>query len=74
MAHLGQVEEAAREGQRFLESTRSHWFGAEPASDAAIVRWLLQAHPIGRLEHWQLLRDGLKKAGLPTSGVNHRIW
>ena len=74
MAHLGRTDEALREGQRSLESTRAHWFGAEPASDSAIARWLLQAHPIGRYEHWQLLRDGLKWAGLPTSGINHRIW
>lgn len=74
MAHLGRTEEAIQEGQRFLEGTRSHWFGAEPASDSAIARWLLQAHPIRRGEHWRLLRDGVRKAGIPVDGIDHHMW
>jgi DNA-binding SARP family transcriptional activator len=70
-AHLGRKAEASAEGGRFLSRIRGNWFGAEPATDQAIVRWLLHLYPIRRREDWERLRDGLAGAGLPTAGTMH---
>lgn len=66
LAQVGRTTEAAAEGQRFLSRVRASWFGAEPATDEAIVRWLLHLYPIRHPADWERLRDGLKAAGLPT--------
>jgi DNA-binding SARP family transcriptional activator len=71
LAHLGRTAEAATEGARFLSRVRANWFGAEPATDEAIVRWLLHLYPIRRRADWERLRDGLQAAGLPTAGTDH---
>jgi tetratricopeptide (TPR) repeat protein len=41
LANLGHAGQAAEEADRFLAGIRANWFGAAPATDAAIVRWLL---------------------------------
>jgi hypothetical protein len=71
LSHLGRNAEAAAEGTRFLSRARSNWFGAAPASDEAIVGWLLHLYPIRRREDWERLRDGLRAAGLPTDRIEH---
>jgi DNA-binding SARP family transcriptional activator/TolB-like protein len=68
LSHLGRIDEAAAEGRRFLSRVRANWFGAHPATDDAIVRWLLHLHPIRRRADWERLRDGLQAAHLPTGG------
>jgi tetratricopeptide (TPR) repeat protein len=65
LAHLGRNAEAAEEGQRFISRVRANWFGTEPATDEAIVDWLLHLYPIRRCNDWERLRDGLVAAGLP---------
>ncbi|MEZ5821346.1 MAG: BTAD domain-containing putative transcriptional regulator [Bradyrhizobium sp.] len=67
--HLGHRELAQQEAQRFLNGTRSFWVGSSAPTDEAIVRWLLQAHPISVTERWEALRDGLRGAGLPVEGI-----
>jgi tetratricopeptide (TPR) repeat protein len=74
LAHLGRSDEAAIEARRFLDEIRAKWFGAEPAIDEEIVRWLLHLYPISRREDWQRLRDGLELAGLPTRAAEHHGW
>jgi len=71
LAHLGRSAEAAAEGQRFLSRIRANWFGAEPPTDEAIVRWLLHLYPLRRREDWERFRDGLRAAGLPTRRTEH---
>jgi DNA-binding SARP family transcriptional activator len=71
LSHLGRTAEAAAEGARFLTRARANWFGTEPATDEAIVRWLLHLYPIRHRADWERLRDGLKAAGLPTDGSEH---
>jgi DNA-binding SARP family transcriptional activator/TolB-like protein len=68
LAHLGRTAEATTEGKRFLSRVRANWFGTVPATDDAIVRWLLHLHPIRRRADWERLRDGLQAADLPTDG------
>jgi tetratricopeptide (TPR) repeat protein len=68
LSHLGRTAEAIAEGKRFLSRVRANWFGTVPATDDAIVRWLLHLHPIRRRADWERLRDGLQAAGLPTGG------
>ncbi len=74
LAHLGRNQEAAAEAQRFLARIRANWFGDQPATDEAIVRWMLHLYPINRREDWERLRDGLRAAGLPTGGTDHHAW
>jgi DNA-binding SARP family transcriptional activator/TolB-like protein len=71
LAQLGRTAEAAAEGARFLSRVRANWFGAQPATDEAIVGWLLHLYPIRRRADWERLRDGLRAAGLPTGGVEY---
>ena len=69
LAHLGRTAEAAAEGKRFLCRVRANWFGAVPATDEAIVRWLLHISPLRHCADRERLRDGLQAAGLPTESA-----
>ncbi|HEU0084218.1 MAG TPA: BTAD domain-containing putative transcriptional regulator [Bradyrhizobium sp.] len=67
--HLGQSATANDEAQRFLNGIRSFWVGSSTPTDEAIVRWTLQGHPISVRARWEVLRDGLRGAGLPVDGI-----
>jgi DNA-binding SARP family transcriptional activator len=67
--HLGQSDMAREEAQRFLNGIRSFWVGSSAPTDEAVVRWVLQAHPISVRSRWEALRDGLRGAGLPVEGI-----
>jgi DNA-binding SARP family transcriptional activator/TolB-like protein len=67
--HLGQTEMAREEAQRFLNGIRSFWVGSSAPTDEAVVRWVLQVHPISVRARWEALRDGLRGAGLPVEGI-----
>jgi DNA-binding SARP family transcriptional activator/TolB-like protein len=67
--HLGEQAMAKEEAQRFLNGTRSFWVGSDAPSDEAITRWVLQAHPISIRSRWEVLRHGLRGAGLPVEGI-----
>lgn len=69
LAHLGRDAEAAAEGERFLSRARANWFGAGPATDEAIVNWLLHLYPLRRRDDWERLRSGLVAAGLPAEAA-----
>ena len=69
LAHVGRTAEAAAEGKRFLCRIRANWFGAAPATDEAIVRWLLHISPLRHCADRERLRDGLQAAGLPTGSA-----
>lgn len=71
LAQLGRTAEATAEGAKFLSRVRANWFGAEPATDEAIVGWLLHLYPIRHRADWERLRDGLQAAGLPTAGAEY---
>ena len=38
-------------------------------TDEAVVRWVLQAHPVSVNSRWEVLRDGLRGAGLPVESI-----
>jgi DNA-binding SARP family transcriptional activator/tetratricopeptide (TPR) repeat protein len=67
--HLGQSDMAREEAQRFLNGIRSFWVASSAPTDEAVVRWALQAHPISVSTRWEVLRDGLRGAGLPVEGI-----
>jgi DNA-binding SARP family transcriptional activator/TolB-like protein len=67
--HLGESDMAREEAQRFLNGIRSFWVGSSAPTDEAVVRWVLQAHPISVSARWEVLRDGLRGAGLPVEGI-----
>jgi DNA-binding SARP family transcriptional activator/TolB-like protein len=73
LAHLGRLEEAVDLGARFSSAVRANWYGGQPATDEAIGRWLLQAHPLGRTDHWRRLREGLRLADIPVGEEDRRI-
>lgn len=66
---LGQLAPAREEAQRFLNEIRSFWVGSSVPTDEIVVRWVLQSHPIGVRERWEILRHGLRGAGLPVEGI-----
>jgi DNA-binding SARP family transcriptional activator/TolB-like protein len=67
--HLGLSDMAREEAQRFLNGIRSFWVGSSVPTDEAIVRWTLQVHPVSVNSRWEVLRDGLRGAGLPVEGI-----
>jgi hypothetical protein len=73
-AMLGRSVEARAEADHFIESIRANWYGSQPATAEAIMRWHLHIHPIRRREEWSHLRDGLAAAGLPTDSIEHGVW
>jgi class 3 adenylate cyclase/DNA-binding SARP family transcriptional activator/TolB-like protein len=73
-AQLGNMTAAAEEVQKFVQSIRTGWFGAERVSDRAVARWLLHLYPISEAEPWQRLRAGLEKAGLPHADIDFMEW
>jgi DNA-binding SARP family transcriptional activator/TolB-like protein len=66
---LGEQDAAKEQAQRFLNGIRSFWVGSDAPTDETIVRWLLQAHPINKRSRWEILRHGLRGAGLPVEGT-----
>jgi DNA-binding SARP family transcriptional activator/TolB-like protein len=69
--YLGEQAAAKEQAQRFLNGIRSFWIGSEAPSDETIMRWLMQAHPISIRSRWEVLRRGLRGAGLPVEGIVH---
>ena len=58
----------------FLDRVRASWFGVEPVTDEAILRWLLHLYPLSQREGWERLRGGLHKAGLPVTEIEYPSW
>lgn len=73
-AMLGRLSEAEAEAARYIERIQLNWYGPEPATREAIMRWQLHIHPINRREDWIHLRDGFARAGLPTDSLEHDVW
>jgi DNA-binding SARP family transcriptional activator/TolB-like protein len=67
--HLGLSDMAREEAQRFLNGIRSFWVGSSAPTNEAVVRWTLQVHPVSVNSRWEVLRDGLRGAGLPVEGI-----
>jgi transcriptional regulator with XRE-family HTH domain len=67
--YLGEPVAAREEAQRFLDGIRLFWVGSSAPTDENVVRWVLHSHPIGVRERWEILRRGLRGAGLPVEGI-----
>jgi transcriptional regulator with XRE-family HTH domain len=72
--YLGEPVTAREEAQRFLNGIRLFWVGSSAPTDEIVVRWVLQSHPIGVRARWEVLRDGLRGAGLPVEGITQLSW
>jgi tetratricopeptide (TPR) repeat protein len=72
--YLGEPVPAREEAQRFLNGIRLLWVGSSAPTDEIVVRWMLQSHPISVRERWEILRDGLRGAGLPVEGITQLSW
>ncbi len=72
--YLGQPTKAREEAQRFMNGIRLLWVGSSAPTDEIIVRWVLQSHPISVRERWEILRHGLRGAGLPVEGITQLAW
>jgi DNA-binding SARP family transcriptional activator/TolB-like protein len=69
--HVGEVEKARAEAQRFVNGLRSFWVGASVPTDEVVMRWVMQAHPISVSERREAFRRGLRGAGLPVDDIVH---
>lgn len=74
LIHLGRRNEAIEEAGRLLARIRANWHGKSAPRDEVVAQWMLHIYPIRRREDWELLRDGLKGAGLPVGGMDHHAW
>ena len=74
LAQRGDIRAAEEAAATFLKLVGQHWFGIEPATDEAILRWLLHLYPISRSEDWERLRGGLRLAGMPVDQIEYRSW
>jgi DNA-binding SARP family transcriptional activator len=74
LAHLGRLEEARADIDRFLTGVKANWYGSAAATDTEIARWLLHLYPIARRDDWERLRDGVQRAGLPTDLAEYQSW
>jgi transcriptional regulator with XRE-family HTH domain len=72
--YLGEPVAAREEAQRFLNGIRLIWVGSSAPTDENVVRWVLHSHPIGVRERWEILRRGLRGAGLPVEGITQLSW
>jgi transcriptional regulator with XRE-family HTH domain len=72
--YLGEPGAAREEAQRFLTGIRLFWVGSSVPTDEIVVRWVLHSHPIGVRERWEILRHGLRGAGLPVEGIDQLSW
>jgi transcriptional regulator with XRE-family HTH domain len=72
--YLGEPVTAREEAQRFLDGLRSFWVGSTAPTDENVVRWVLHSHPIAVRERWEILRGGLRGAGLPVEGITQLSW
>ncbi len=68
--YIGEHAQAREEAERFLNGIRSFWVGSLAPTDETVVRWALQVHPISVRARWEVLRDGLRGAGLPVDGIS----
>jgi transcriptional regulator with XRE-family HTH domain len=72
--YLGEPVAAREEAQRFLNGIRLFWVGSSAPTDENVMRWVLHSHPIGVRERWEILRRGLRGAGLPVEGITQLSW
>jgi transcriptional regulator with XRE-family HTH domain len=72
--YLGEPVTARDEAQRFLNGIRLLWVGSSAPTDETVMRWVLQSHPISVRERWEILRHGLRGAGLPVEGITQLSW
>lgn len=66
LAQAGRLQDARREGSRFLEVIRAAWAGPAAPRDDEIARWLLHCFPFRHPEQRDALRRGLEAAGIPA--------
>jgi tetratricopeptide (TPR) repeat protein len=63
-AHTGQLEEARRLAQRFVDNLCAIWTGDTKPTHAEIVLWLFRDNPFRYEEDIEHFKEGLRIAGL----------
>ncbi len=66
LGHLGRLDEARADGQRFVRSTAERWQGAPPPDAGECCAWILDTTPLRLATDRERLRQGLRLAGLPA--------
>jgi DNA-binding SARP family transcriptional activator len=69
LAQLGRLDEAAIAAAETTAKIRANWFGAEPPTDEAIMKWMLRVFSFRRREDWEHLRDGWARASFPVGSI-----
>lgn len=65
-AMAGRTSEAEQTAQNFLNIVRERWRSKDPPTDENIMSWFLHCFPIKRSIEYELLKEGVAKAGLPV--------
>jgi TolB-like protein/class 3 adenylate cyclase/Tfp pilus assembly protein PilF len=63
-AHAGRLDEARARAAAFVANIRAIWVGDPNAGSKEYVEWWLSDNPFRRKEDYDLLIDGVRKAGL----------
>ena len=63
-AHTGQLEEACRLAQRFVDNLCAIWTGDTKPTHAEIVTWFFRDNPFRYKEEIEHFKEGLRIAGL----------
>lgn len=64
LAHLGDIAEARRSVQTFIADVRQRWAGDPAAGPREYVDWLFRITPLAKEKDTDLVREGLRLAGL----------
>lgn len=62
---LGHAD-APETGREFLDRAKSRWIGTRQPDPQAVTEWFVSIFPFGRDRERNLLREGLRRAGLPA--------
>jgi TolB-like protein len=64
--HLGRDDEARQCAGWFIQAVKNYWRGDPAAGPREYVNWFVDASCLRRVESEELLRQGLRRAGLPA--------
>lgn len=60
LGHLGRLDDAEREIQRFVKEISANWYGRVEPTPESVLHWFLQVFPINLEADWELLRGGIQ--------------
>lgn len=71
-AGMAGLAEAKATADEFLQRTAENWKGKGAPTAEAVTGWFLHIFPFGREAERALLKEGLRRAGLPVDWIHQR--